>query len=96
MGEAPLAHPLLPASPFPALHSHLAFLSFFMSGLISENFCVSFQTVVTKMTALNWVGGKVELALGGIPGTGGAGGAGRAGPVWLRSSGAGWGRLPER
>jgi hypothetical protein len=27
-----------------------------MFGLISENFFVSFQTVITKMAALHWVG----------------------------------------
>lgn len=32
--------------------STLAFLNFFMFGLISENFFVSFQTVITKMAAL--------------------------------------------
>ena len=39
-----------------------------MSGLISENFWVSFQTVITKMIALPWAG-STEFRLGGILGT---------------------------
>ena len=46
-GLQPLPQSLLPCP------SHLAFLNFFMFGLISENFCVSFQTVITKMAALH-------------------------------------------
>lgn len=44
-----------PAS-LPRCPSHLAFLNFFMFGLISENLAVSFQTVMRKMAELHWVG----------------------------------------
>lgn len=49
--------PPLPQPP-PRPCAHLSFFSFFTSGLISENLSVSFQTVVTKMTALPWAGAQ--------------------------------------
>lgn len=44
------------AQSLPYQPSHLAFLNFFMFGLISENFIMSFQTVITKMAPLHWEG----------------------------------------
>lgn len=60
LSQAPCSDPSPPQSGCASLPrcppSHLAFLSFFMFGLISENLVVSFQTVITKMAELHWVG----------------------------------------